>query len=62
MPSTAATAAEDAADDIAEHASFVLDRERISAALLVGYGPEDLVAPVIATAAARLSAERRRTA
>jgi hypothetical protein len=36
------------ADDIAEHASYVLGRERISAALLVGYGPEELVAPVAA--------------
>ncbi len=57
VPPTAATAGEDTADDIAEHASFVLDRERISAALLVGYGPPDLVAPVIATVAARLSAD-----
>jgi Domain of unknown function (DUF4192) len=42
------------AQDIAEHARYVLDRERISSALLVGYGPEDLVAPVIGTAAGHL--------
>jgi hypothetical protein len=42
------------AQDIAEHACYVLDRERISSALLVGYGPEDLVVPVIGAAAVRL--------
>ncbi len=42
------------AQDIAEHARHVLDRERISSALLVGYGPEDLVAPVIGNAAVHL--------
>jgi hypothetical protein len=42
------------AEDIAEHASFVLDRERIRSALLVGYGPEDLVVPVVGTTAVRL--------
>jgi hypothetical protein len=45
---------EQLAQDIAEHAGFVLDRERISSALLVGYGPQDIVAPVIYSAAARL--------
>jgi hypothetical protein len=39
----------DTAQDIAEHASHVLGRERITAALLVGYGPEELVAPVVAS-------------
>ena len=42
------------AEDIAEHACYVLDRERISSALLVGYGPEDLVAPVVGATAIRL--------
>jgi hypothetical protein len=42
------------AEDIAEHACYVLERERIFAALLVGYGPEDLVAPVIGATAVRL--------
>jgi hypothetical protein len=42
------------AEDIAEHACYVLGRERICSALLVGYGPEDLVAPVIGAAAVRL--------
>jgi hypothetical protein len=37
------------ADDIADHASSVLSRERITAALLVGYGPEELVVPVVAS-------------
>jgi hypothetical protein len=46
----------DLARDIAEHACYVLGRERISAALVVGYGPEDLVAPVIGAAIARLNA------
>lgn len=41
--------------DIAEHAGYVLDRERISSALLVGYGPAELVAPVIHSTAARLT-------
>jgi hypothetical protein len=45
---------EQLAQDIAEHAGYVLDRERISSALLVGYGPEDLVVPVIGNAAVRL--------
>jgi len=43
------------AEDIAEHASYVLDRERIRSALLVGYGPERLVAPVIGATAVRLT-------
>jgi hypothetical protein len=42
------------AADIAEHACYVLDRERIGSALLVGYGPEDLVAPVIGATAVAL--------
>ncbi len=42
------------AEDIAEHADYVLRREHIAAALLVGYGPEELVAPVVAYAADRL--------
>jgi hypothetical protein len=46
----------DLARDIAEHACYVLGRERISAALVVGYGPDDLVAPVIGAAIARLNA------
>ena len=33
-------------DDIARHASFVLEREGIAAVLLAGYGPADLVEPV----------------
>jgi Domain of unknown function (DUF4192) len=42
------------ADDIADHASYVLGRERITAALLVGYGPEELVAPVVVSTVRRL--------
>jgi len=42
------------ADDIAEHASYVLGRERITAALLVGYGPEELVAPVVGATGPRM--------
>ena len=42
------------AEDIAEHACYVLERERICSALLVGYGPEDLVAPVVGATAVRL--------
>jgi Domain of unknown function (DUF4192) len=45
---------EDIARDIAEHAGYVLDRERISSALLVGYGPEHLVAPVVGCTGVRL--------
>ncbi len=41
-------------EDIAEHADYVLRREHIAAALLVGYGPADLVAPVVACTAGRL--------
>ena len=40
--------------DIARHAEYVLRRERIGLALLVGYGPEELVLPVLAQTAARL--------
>ena len=46
------------AEDIAEHADYVLGRERITAALLVGYGPGELVAPVVACAVDRLTGER----
>jgi uncharacterized low-complexity protein len=47
---------EQLAQDIAEHAAYVLDREQIFSALLVGYGPEHLVAPVIGSATVRLLA------
>ena len=43
------------AADIAEHGEYVLGREGITSALLVGYGPEELVVPVIGAAAARLA-------
>lgn len=36
------------AEDIAEHARYVLNRERLSSAMLIGYGGEDLVGPVVA--------------
>jgi len=42
------------AEDIAGHACYVLDREQIRSALLVGYGPEELVAPVVGATAVRL--------
>jgi len=42
------------ATDIAEHAEYVLTREQISAAMLIGYGPEQLVLPVLAQTAARI--------
>jgi hypothetical protein len=42
------------AADIAQHAVYVLGRERIRSALLVGYGPEEFVLPVLAQTAARL--------
>jgi hypothetical protein len=42
------------AEDIADHACFVLGRERITAALLVGYGPAELVAPIVDTTCPRL--------
>jgi hypothetical protein len=42
------------ATDIAQHAEYVLSRERIRSALLVGYGPEELVLPVLAQAATKL--------
>ena len=45
----------DLARDIAQHADYVLSRERIGAALLVGYGPEELVAGVAAVTSARLT-------
>src|SRR3974390_475125 len=41
----------DLAEDIAEHADYVLRREHIKAAMLVGYGSEDLVAPVVGATA-----------
>jgi hypothetical protein len=40
--------------DIAQHAEYVLGRERIRSALLIGYGSEELVLPVLAQTAARL--------
>ena len=49
----------DLARDIAEHADYVLSRERIAAALLVGYGPEELVGGVAAVTSAWLTNERR---
>jgi len=45
----------DIACDIAEHAGYVLGRECITAALLVGYGPEELVAPVVGSTCQLLS-------
>ena len=42
------------ATDIAHHACYVLTREQISAAMLIGYGPEELVLPVLAQTAARI--------
>ena len=42
------------ATDIAQHAEYVLSRERINSALLIGYGPEQLVLPVLAQTAAKL--------
>jgi hypothetical protein len=44
----------DVATDIAEHADHILSRERIAAALLVGYGPAEVVAGVAALTSARL--------
>jgi hypothetical protein len=43
------------AQDIAEHAAYVLGREHLAAVLLVGYGPDELVAPVVASTADRLA-------
>jgi Domain of unknown function (DUF4192) len=43
------------AADIAEHADYVLGRERITSALLVGYGPAELVVPVVGPVVARLA-------
>jgi hypothetical protein len=45
----------DVASDIAQHADYVLRRERLGAALLIGYGPADLVVRVAAITSARLS-------
>src|SRR5215469_7116371 len=36
------------AADIAQHAEYVLTREHISAAMLIGYGSPELVQPVLA--------------
>lgn len=44
----------DLATDIAHHAEYVLSREQISAAMLIGYGPFELVLPVLAQTAARI--------
>jgi hypothetical protein len=44
------------ASDIAEHASFVLTRQRIPAVELIGYGPATLVIPVLATVIDSLTA------
>lgn len=46
---------DEVAHDIAEHAQYVLSREGLSAALLVGYGPTDLVAPAVIATASRLA-------
>jgi hypothetical protein len=43
------------AADIADHAAYVLTRERISAALLIGYGPDFLVNGVIGCVADTLN-------
>ncbi len=43
------------ATDIARHADYVLGREHITAALLVGYGPAELVVGVAAITSARLT-------
>lgn len=40
--------------DIAQHAEYILTRERIPAAMLIGYGPEEVVLPVLALTAARI--------
>jgi hypothetical protein len=42
------------ATDIAHHAEYVLSRERINSALVIGYGSERLVLPVLARTAATL--------
>lgn len=44
------------AGDIAEHAVQVLRRQRLRLALVVGYGPAELVVPVLATAMSWLEA------
>jgi hypothetical protein len=45
----------DVASDIAQHADYVLGREQITAALMVGYGPAELVAGVAAVTSGRLT-------
>src|SRR5262249_4025447 len=40
------------ADDIAHHAESILTREQIPAAMLIGYGPAELVLPVLGQTAA----------
>lgn len=45
----------EAAADIAGHAAYVLSRERLSEAMLVGYGPEPLVMPVVTSTARRMA-------
>jgi uncharacterized protein DUF4192 len=42
------------ATDIAYHAEYILTREQIPAAMLIGYGPEDVVLPVLGLTAARI--------
>ena len=42
------------ADDIAHHAEYILTREQIPAAMLIGYGPAELVLPVLGQTAARI--------
>ena len=42
------------ASDIAHHAEYVLTREHLAAAMLIGYGPENLVLPVLAQTAAQI--------
>jgi hypothetical protein len=44
------------AADIADHAAYVLTREKIASAMLIGYGPAHLVNPVVARAADSLAA------
>ena len=45
---------QEVASDIAHHAEYVLSREQIPAAMLIGYGSEDVVLPVLAQTAARI--------
>lgn len=42
--------------DIAEHAAYVLTREAVTSAMLIGYGPAQLVSPVAIAAADGLAA------